>query len=229
MFWAKSPNSDIFPVGPQAIKLSVNYFVRYTSLLVTDVLLLHSTINRHDLFKVSNGNARTMCQICSKDTIKTYLLLTFNIFHTLFWCSHYSLWTSKCGLGKTSVAESFERKDPTLKGLYHGYDVFLPTFQNFRDRYFSEHPCKVPSDKSISYNVPDQPTSKFINFLCLTIENSFHYIINRKVNKHRYNQDNAYTIFIYYCLVYNIKKDKSHKKIMTIIFFSDPKQKDVFH
>ena len=39
--------------------------------------------------KVINGNTRTRCEICSKLTIKTperrqALLLTLNIFHTLF-------------------------------------------------------------------------------------------------------------------------------------------------
>ena len=37
------------------------------------------------LFKVNNINTRTMCEICSKLTIKT-LLLTLNRFHTLFEC-----------------------------------------------------------------------------------------------------------------------------------------------
>ena len=60
------------------------------------------------LFKVNNGKIRTMCEICSKLTIKTpkrqhdvilvYLLLTFKIFHTLFWCFHCWLWTIKCWL-----------------------------------------------------------------------------------------------------------------------------------
>ena len=46
------------------------------------------------LFKVNNRNTRTRCEICSKLTINTperrhgdvlvYLLLTLNIFHTLF-------------------------------------------------------------------------------------------------------------------------------------------------
>ena len=45
------------------------------------------------MFKVNNRNTRTRCGICSKLTIKTperrsiilvYLLLTLNIFHTLF-------------------------------------------------------------------------------------------------------------------------------------------------
>ena len=45
------------------------------------------------LLKVSNRNTTTRCEICSKLTIKTPerrhpvpLLITFNIFHTLFYC-----------------------------------------------------------------------------------------------------------------------------------------------
>ena len=62
------------------------------------------------LFKVSNGNTRTMCEICSKLTIKTrhrchwrrlmYSLLTLNRFHVLLWCFHCWLWKSKCRQGK---------------------------------------------------------------------------------------------------------------------------------
>ena len=39
------------------------------------------------MFKVNSRNTRTRCEICSKLTIKTIivsLLLTLNIFHTLF-------------------------------------------------------------------------------------------------------------------------------------------------
>ena len=46
------------------------------------------------LLKVNNRNSRTRCEICSKLAIKipehgvvlVFLLLTLNIFHTLFWC-----------------------------------------------------------------------------------------------------------------------------------------------
>ena len=58
------------------------------------------------LFKCENGNSRTICEICSKLTIKnnrSYLvslrrsavLLTLNRFHTMFWFFHCSLWTNK--------------------------------------------------------------------------------------------------------------------------------------
>ena len=60
------------------------------------------------LFKVSNGNTRTVCEICSNLTIRTAERLrwrrcsvfvgNFDIFHILFWCFHCWLWTSKCWL-----------------------------------------------------------------------------------------------------------------------------------
>ena len=61
------------------------------------------------LFKVNNRNNRTMCEICSKVTIRHHnivndfilvsLLLILNIIHTLLWCFYCSLWTSKCRHG----------------------------------------------------------------------------------------------------------------------------------
>ena len=46
------------------------------------------------LFKVNNRNTRTRCKICSKLTLKIperrqSLLLTLNIFHTLFQCFYW--------------------------------------------------------------------------------------------------------------------------------------------
>ena len=78
------------------------------------------------MFKVNNRNTRTMCEICSKLAIKTSerrqcvehvqskhkrhqndangvvlvsLMLTLNIFRTLFWCFYCQLWVGKCRLG----------------------------------------------------------------------------------------------------------------------------------
>ena len=54
------------------------------------------------LFKVNNRNTRTMCEICSKLTIKTpikSLLLTLNRFHSFLCCFYCWLWTSACQLG----------------------------------------------------------------------------------------------------------------------------------
>ena len=53
-------------------------------------IINHLTHENPAMFKVNNRNTRTMCEICSKLTIKTperrlvSLLLTLNIFHTLF-------------------------------------------------------------------------------------------------------------------------------------------------
>ena len=49
------------------------------------------------LFKVNKRNARTMCEICSKLTIKTQL--TLNRFCTWSFCFYCWLWASKCRLG----------------------------------------------------------------------------------------------------------------------------------
>ena len=61
------------------------------------------------LFEVNKRNTGTMCEICSKLTIKITdktsmgslfsLLLTLNKFHTLLWCFCCWIWTSKCLLG----------------------------------------------------------------------------------------------------------------------------------
>ena len=73
------------------------------------------------LFKVNDGYTRTMCEICSKLTIKTperrhdvflvSLLLTFNKFHTLFLCFHCWLWTRKYWLRKPRVIHKHYRKE----------------------------------------------------------------------------------------------------------------------
>ena len=45
------------------------------------------------LFKVNNGNAKTICEICSNKNTSV------DIFQTSFWCFYYWLWTGKCLLG----------------------------------------------------------------------------------------------------------------------------------
>lgn len=60
------------------------------------------------LFKVSDGNTRTNCEIWFKLTMKTptwlkwrhsgVYIIKFNRFHTLLWCFYCFLWTSKCWL-----------------------------------------------------------------------------------------------------------------------------------
>ena len=53
--------------------------------------------------KFNNENPRTRCEICSKLTIKTpeqhHLLLTLNIFYSLFYCFYCQIWAGKCRLG----------------------------------------------------------------------------------------------------------------------------------
>ena len=56
------------------------------------------------LFKINNGNTRTMCEIYSKfsvnvidvfDIILVFLMLTLDKFHTLDWCFNCWLWASE--------------------------------------------------------------------------------------------------------------------------------------
>ena len=50
------------------------------------------------LFKVSNGNIRIMCQICSKLTMK-------NGIKTSFWCLHWCLWTYSTYCSGVSIVD----------------------------------------------------------------------------------------------------------------------------
>ena len=64
------------------------------------------------LSKASSGNTRKLCEICSKQTMKTRIdvnffslflsLLTSNRFYALLRCVHSWLWRSKCRLGSNS-------------------------------------------------------------------------------------------------------------------------------
>ena len=42
------------------------------------------------MFKINNGDSRTMCEVCSKLTIKT---LKRRQWRSAFWCLYYQLWT----------------------------------------------------------------------------------------------------------------------------------------
>ena len=68
------------------------------------------------MFKVNNGNTRTMCEICSKLTIKT--TERRHIFHTLFWCYHCWLWTSECHLGSL-ILRLFEQSTRHNDGIFN--------------------------------------------------------------------------------------------------------------
>ena len=61
------------------------------------------------LLKVSNRNTRTRCKICAKlkmknqsdaiDVVLVSFLLTLNIFHALFLCFYWWLWSFNCKSG----------------------------------------------------------------------------------------------------------------------------------
>ena len=67
-----------------------------TSLSVNRILLLTS---RHKLFKVKNGDIKTMCEFSKLKTVVVLvsLLLTLSRFHILFWCFHWWIWTINVG------------------------------------------------------------------------------------------------------------------------------------
>ena len=95
-------------------KLGWRYWSRSVVFIVSFEHILHTSgisivvfeeVNIH-LFKANNGYIRIMYQICSKLTIKklvwryrsrsgVLLLLTLNIFHTLFWRYHCWFWRGK--------------------------------------------------------------------------------------------------------------------------------------
>ena len=89
---------------------SVNFYT-YWSLHQNKIIIAMMKIKSYPtdiyLFKVNNKNTKTMCEICSKLTIKKNsdvinvlmsFSLTMNIFHTLTWCYYCWLWKSKCRL-----------------------------------------------------------------------------------------------------------------------------------
>ena len=64
------------------------------------------------LFKVNNGNTRTMCEVYSKLITKRperNLLSTLNKFHTLFWCFNSWFWTIECRLCKWDLRPKLNR------------------------------------------------------------------------------------------------------------------------
>ena len=77
------------------------------------------------LFKVNDRNTTTMCEICSKLTIKTLeqrhwlvsLLLTLNRFHKFCWCFSCRLSTSKCRQIKPYIRAI---KQATMLRSYNG-------------------------------------------------------------------------------------------------------------
>ena len=95
-------------------KLGWRYWSRSVLFIVSFEHILHTSgisivgfeeVNIR-LFKANNGYTRIMYQICSKLTIKklvwrywsrsgVLLLLTLNIFHTLFWRYHCWFWRGK--------------------------------------------------------------------------------------------------------------------------------------
>ena len=90
------------------------------------------------LFKVNDGNSRTIIEIYPKLKIKTVilssLLLILNRSHTLFWCLH--CWTSKCQPGRFV----FSRNQSARKIVSRHYRTEISLFPisfYFKRCYFS--------------------------------------------------------------------------------------------
>ena len=78
------------------------------------------------LCKIANENTRRMCEICSKLTLKIpvmlfycSLLLTWNVFSTLYWCFCCWIWTNKYWLGLYFF-------DIFVKSSFHLTELFKP-------------------------------------------------------------------------------------------------------
>ena len=69
-------------------------------------ILIKFLFLQSDLPASSFGNTRTMLEIFSKLKLKDTRAITLNRFHTLFWCFHCWLWTSKCRLGSSQKVSS---------------------------------------------------------------------------------------------------------------------------
>ena len=76
--------------------------------------------------KIANENTRRMCEICSKLTLKIpvmlfycSLLLTWNVFSTLYWCFCCWIWTNKYWLGLYFF-------DIFVKSSFHLTELFKP-------------------------------------------------------------------------------------------------------
>ena len=102
------------------------------------------------LFKVNNGNTRTMCEICSKLTINIskqcywhrfgVFIVNMNRFHTLFLCFHCWLWTSKCRLGIQDVLSCngiLNRPVPSVKKSV--WLIFKNTSENYLKQKYPVH------------------------------------------------------------------------------------------
>ena len=103
----------------QSVYICISPFVMWLYWIVSPIRLTDAWVVEHYglrnsslstpagiyLFKVNKRNNRTMCEICSKLTIKidvarVSLLLALKRFHTLFWCFYCWLWTSKWRLNR---------------------------------------------------------------------------------------------------------------------------------
>ena len=98
-------------------------------------MLMKFLFLQSDLPASSSGNTRTMLEIFPKLKLKDTRAITLNRFHTLFWCFHCWLWTSKCRLGSSQKVSSrnFWGTVDFFPKQYFNLNLFLP--KHFRKLY----------------------------------------------------------------------------------------------
>ena len=98
-------------------------------------MLMKFLFLQSDLPASSSGNTRTMLEIFPKLKLKDTRAITLNRFHTLFWCFHCWLWTSKCRLGPSQKVSSrnFWGTVDFFPKQYFNLNLFLP--KHFRKLY----------------------------------------------------------------------------------------------
>ena len=102
-------------------------------------ILIKFLFLQSDLPASSFGNTRTMLEIFSKLKLKDTRAITLNRFHTLFWCFHCWLWTSKCRLGSSQKVSSrnFWVTVDFFPKQYFNLNLFLP--KHFRKLYWNKN------------------------------------------------------------------------------------------
>ena len=90
------------------IEMIFNIMIMKNKLITQWVFTCANSTWRHrsnvwNLNKVNNKGTRTTSMTLPLTKLK---LLTLNRFHTLFWCFHCWLWTSKCPLGRSCTVTS---------------------------------------------------------------------------------------------------------------------------
>ena len=83
-----------------------------------------------------NQYCHFLCIVDSvNDVVLVYLLLTLNKFHTLFWCFHCWLWTSKCLLGKQAFFTRYTNRFSLNVTIYISHLYFYIFYISINVKY----------------------------------------------------------------------------------------------